>query len=99
MHFEIIDGAASVAAQYAGGVGVVDHHDGAVLLRQIAQRGEQADVAVHGEDSVGDQQPFSGLIFDADQALLRLGNVLVFEDQDFGAGQGGGGGGGRAGCM
>ncbi len=56
VHAEMIDGAASVAAQYAGSVRVVDHHDGAVLFGEIAQRRQRADVAVHGEHAVADQQ-------------------------------------------
>ncbi len=34
---EVIDGAAPVAAQHAGGVRVVDHHDGAVFFGQRGQ--------------------------------------------------------------
>ena len=37
VHVEVIDGAAAVAAQHAGGVRVVDHHDGAVFFGQVAQ--------------------------------------------------------------
>ena len=61
VHTEVIDGAATVAAQHAGSVRVVHHHDGAVLLRELAQRGQRADVAVHGEHAVGDQQLVAGL--------------------------------------
>ena len=53
---EVVDGAAAVAAQHAGSVRVVDHHDGAVLFRQRGQLRQRADVAVHREDAVGDDQ-------------------------------------------
>jgi hypothetical protein len=58
----MIDGAASVAAEDSGGVGVVDHHDRVILLRQVRERGQRADVAVHREDAVADQQLFAGLV-------------------------------------
>jgi hypothetical protein len=37
VHVEVIDRAATVAAENAGGVGVVDHHNGAVFFGDIAQ--------------------------------------------------------------
>ena len=51
----------------------------------IAQSGEWADVAVHGEDAIGDEQFFAGLVFHAGEFFFGLGDVLVFEDQDLGA--------------
>src|SRR5882724_1250415 len=53
---EMVYGAAAVAAENAGGVRVVDHHDGTVFFGEVAECGERADVAVHGEDAVGDQE-------------------------------------------
>jgi hypothetical protein len=38
MHFKVIDGSATVASQHAGRMRVVNHHDGAVFFRQVAQR-------------------------------------------------------------
>jgi hypothetical protein len=61
---------------------VVDHHDRAVFLRRLAQSGQRADVAVHREDAVGDQQLFPGLILHAGQLLFGVGNVLVAEDEN-----------------
>ena len=37
-------------------MGVVHHHDRAVLFRQLAQRRERPEIAVHAEDAVGDEQ-------------------------------------------
>jgi hypothetical protein len=85
VHVEMIDGAAAVAAEHAGGVGVVDHHDGAVFFGELAQRGQRADVAVHGEDAVGDQQLFAGFVFNAGELLFGVGDVFVAEDQNLGA--------------
>ena len=55
MQVEVIDGAAAIAAENAGGVGVVDHHNGAVFFSYVTQTREGADVTVHGEDAVGDE--------------------------------------------
>ena len=82
---EMIDGAAAVAAENAGGVGVVDHHDGAVFFCEVAQARERADVAVHGEDAIGDEQLFAGLVFHAGEFFFGVGDVLVFEDENLGA--------------
>jgi hypothetical protein len=68
---EVIDAAAAVAAEHAAGVGVVDHHDGAVLLAEIGERADGADVAVHGEDAVGDDELVAGLVLILSAALRR----------------------------
>src|SRR5712692_8446390 len=85
MHVEVINGAASVASQDAGGVGVIHHHDGAILFRQVAERGQRTDVAIHGKNAVGDEQLASGLVFDRSQLLFGVGRVFVAEDKDLGA--------------
>ena len=79
----MINGAAAVTAQHAGGVGVIYHHDGAVLFGEIAERGQRADIAIHGEDAVGDQQLMARLILDGGQLFFRVGHVFVAEDQNF----------------
>ena len=56
VHAEVIDGAAAVAAEDAARVGIVDHHDGAEFLGERAQVRQRAEVAVHAEDAVGDEQ-------------------------------------------
>ena len=81
---EMVDGAAAVAAQHAGGMRVVHHHDGAVLFGRFHQAGQRADVAVHGEHAVGDQQLAAGHGIQFGQNLLRRGHVLVREDVDLG---------------
>jgi len=73
---EVIDGAAALAAQDAGGVGVIDHHDGSVFFGGIAEAGQRANVAVHGEDAVRDQQLLSRLVLHARELLFGVGHIL-----------------------
>ena len=84
---EVVDGAAAVASQHAGGVRVVDHHDGAVLFRQRGQLRQCADVAVHGKDAIGDDQLVTGLVLHRFQLLFGVRGILVAEDLDLGARQ------------
>jgi hypothetical protein len=42
---------------------VVDHHDGAVFFRQIAQPRQRPNVTIHGKHAVGDQQLLARLVF------------------------------------
>ena len=83
VHLEVIDSATAIAAQNAGGVSVVHHHDGAIFFRQIAKPGQRTDIAVHGEHAISDQQLLAGLIFDAGQLRLGVRNILVLEHQNF----------------
>ena len=56
VHVEVIDGAAAVPAEHAARVRVVHHHDAAEFLGERAQRRQRAEVAVHAEHAVGDEQ-------------------------------------------
>ena len=49
---------------------VVDHHDGAILLGQVAQAGEGTDISVHRENAVRDQQLPARLVLYAGELLL-----------------------------
>ena len=82
----MVDGAAAIAAKDAGCVGVVDHHDGAVFSTASHNPGRGADVSIHGEDAVGDEQLFAWFIFYAGEFFFGLGNVFVFVDENLGAG-------------
>src|SRR6188508_2521042 len=53
---EVIDGAASVRTEHAAGVCVVHHHDAAELVCYVTKTGQRAQVAVHAEHAVGDEQ-------------------------------------------
>ena len=63
-------------------MGIIDHHDRAILLRKIAERGQRPDVAIHGEDTVDDQQLLSRLIFHRSELFFGMSGVFVAEDQD-----------------
>ena len=51
---------APVRPDEADGVGVVDHHERAVAVGEVADPGEVGDVAVHREDAVGRDHPRVG---------------------------------------
>ena len=86
---EVIDRAAAIAAQNAGGVRVIDHHDGAVFVGNIAELVDGADIAVHGKDAVGDDELAAGLVLDLLQQLFAVGDIFVAEDLDLRAGEAG----------
>jgi len=85
---EVVDGAAAIAAEDARGVGVVDHHDGAVFFAEVRERADRADVAVHGEDAVGDEEFVAGLVLDFLEQFFGVGDVFVAEDFDLSRGRG-----------
>ena len=87
MHAEVIDRAAPVLPEHAARVRVVHHHDAAELLgeRRTAP-GSGAEVAVHAEDAVGDEQlALRGRQLLQDRA--RRVDVLVRKHLDRGAAQ------------
>ena len=81
----MVYGAAPVAPQHAGGMRVVNHHDAAVLFRQVDQRRQRRNIAVHREHAVGDEQLAAAVVLNLfEDGLARL-DVLVGEDPDLGA--------------
>ena len=56
MHAEVIDGAAAVLSEHAARVGVVHHHDAPYSSASGAEIRQRAQVAVHAEHAVGDEQ-------------------------------------------
>src|SRR5271169_3959919 len=52
---QMVNGAAAPAAEDAGGMRVVHHHDAIIFFGQVAERGEIGDVAIHGKNAVGDE--------------------------------------------
>ena len=80
----MIDGATAVATEDARGVSVVNHHDGSVFLGQFGELVDGTDVAVHGEDAVGDEELLAGLVLDLLEELLSVGDVFVAEYFDLG---------------
>src|SRR5208282_6745568 len=69
VHSKMIDGATALAAEHAGRVRVVHHHDRAVLLGSIAQTRQRTDVAIHRENAIRDQQLPPRLTLHAGQLL------------------------------
>ena len=43
---------------------VVDHHDAAVFFGQLDQRGQRRNIAVHGENAVGDEKLAPAAVLD-----------------------------------
>ena len=84
MQAEMIDRPAPVAPQHARGMRVVHHHDRAVPFGRLGQPGQRADIAVHREHAVGDQQLAPGHRIQLAQDLLRRGHILVREHVDLG---------------
>ncbi len=73
---KVVDGAAAVATEDSAGVGVVDHHDGVVFFRECSEFVDGADVAVHGEDSVGDEELVAGLVLYFAEEFFGVGDVF-----------------------
>ena len=75
-HAVVLVRAASGRAHEAGGVRVVDHHQRAVTVGQIADLVQLGDRAVHREHAVGDDQlvPLAGGVL---QLRFEVGHVIV----------------------
>ena len=54
--------AAALGPEYAGRMAVVDHDQGAVLVGQLADRGQVGEVPVHREDPIGHDEDGSGAV-------------------------------------
>ena len=68
-------------AEHAARVRIVDHHDAAGLLGERAELRQRAEIAVHAEHAVGDQElPLCGrqLLDDSPRGV----DVLVRKDLD-----------------
>ena len=53
---EVIDRAASLRTEHAARMRIVDHHDAAELVGDVAETRKCAEVSVHAEDAIGDEQ-------------------------------------------
>ena len=53
---EMIDRPAALRTEHAARMRIVDHHDAAELVRDIAETRKCAEVSVHAEDAIGDEQ-------------------------------------------
>ena len=79
----LLVGAAAGGAGETGGVALVHHHHGPVLLGQITDIGQVGEMAVHGENAVGDDEAEAGITRFLQSALQRL-HVGVAVDVTFG---------------
>ena len=81
MTLEVIDGAAAVFPKHAARMRIVDHHDRAVFFGERRQLGDAAEIAVHREHAVGDQDLLLGGGQLLDDLASRV-DVLVREHLD-----------------
>jgi len=84
---EVIDGAAAAAAEDAGGMGVINHHDAIVFFGEVAEFRERSDIAIHGEDAIGDEEFVAGPVFRFLADAFAIGDVAMLEDFDGGFGK------------
>ncbi len=72
--------ATSILAEEAGAMGVVDHHQGVVAFRQIADLVEFGDIAVHAECAVGRDHPVAGALCVL-ELRFQISHVVVLVDE------------------
>src|SRR5580765_2008009 len=83
VHAEVIDRAAAVLSKDAAGMRVVNHHDAAGALGKVAQRRKRAEIAVHTEDAISNEQLALSRGQSVDDAACGV-HVLVGENLDRG---------------
>ena len=66
---------------------VIDHHDGAVFFGQVGEFVDGTDVAIHRENTVGDEKLAARLVLNFTQQFFGVGDIFVAEDFDFRAGE------------
>src|SRR5215472_7165782 len=54
---------AAVAAQHAGSVRVIQHHNAVEFLSEAAELRQGRDIAIHGKNTVRDEQLMAGPVF------------------------------------
>ncbi len=75
-HPRVLRGSGPGGTHKADGVGIVHHHQGVVLLGEVADGFQRRQVAVHGEHTVGDDDPAPGILR-LNEPGLELRHVLV----------------------
>ncbi|SPX45653.1 Uncharacterised protein [Klebsiella pneumoniae] len=77
-HIAVFVGAAAVFADEADGVGVIDHHQRIVFIRQVANALQVGDHAIHREHAVGgDQHVTRAGLASFFQTRLQLLHIVV----------------------
>ena len=82
---EVVHASSSIATQHARSVRVIDHHDGPVFVGKIAQLVDRADVAIHREHAVGDQELVTGLFLNFLQQLFSMRGIAMTKNLYLGA--------------
>src|SRR5438132_5879869 len=54
---ELFRRASPAGAQDAGGMAIIDHYGGLIALSELADLGKPSQVAVHGENAIGGDEP------------------------------------------
>src|SRR5690348_948232 len=84
---EMIHRAAAIASEDARGMRIVNHHHAAVFFGEGAEFRKRGDVAIHGENAVGDEELAAVPVFRLLQDALAVGEILVLENLDGGFGE------------
>ena len=78
MEPEVVDRAAPISTEHAGGMCVVDEHRGIRGLGRVDDRRQRRDVAVHAEHAVGhDEDQAIRTARSVPAALARVGEDLA----------------------
>ena len=67
---------APAGTEHTETVRIVHHHTRAVFLRQLAYLRQFADIATHGEDTIGDNQ-FAGILRDRFELALQILHIRM----------------------
>ena len=78
VHIEMIDRAASSAAEHARRVRVIDHHDAIVFVGEVAELRQRRDVAIHRKDAVGNDELVALPVVGFLQVAFTVGDLFVF---------------------
>src|SRR6266496_4521611 len=87
MQSKVIHNAASAFAKYTFAVRIVHHEENIVFLSDLHQIREGGDIAVHAEDTIGDDQRTAevrGVFFDR---IFQGTRVIMLISDDFRAGE------------
>ncbi len=81
VHVEMVDRSPPVLPEHSTGMRIVDHHDAAGVFREITQRGQRAEVAIHAEHAIGNKEATLICWKTADDPAGGV-NILVREHLD-----------------
>jgi hypothetical protein len=73
----MIDDAAPATPQHSLAVSVIDHQQNIVLASDLVQLRQRSDIAIHAEDTIGDNQPLSVFAGLGDPAAQIIDIVML----------------------